>query len=218
MTAQVRPLLEWRFYGNECAVFRQNQKATGIHIIQSGWVALSAYRSEGKRVPIGLRGPGSILGLPETIDSSVYLATAETGEETELEFLSAPALLNLVEQSAALQNQLFRLVLRQTREIINELFDVAGRVPADQRLWRTLLELASTSGYQVADDPELRLQITIQDLSAQIGCSRQWTSILLGELENKGVIRRHNGWIILRRDAGRTGKRRQPRRAASPSF
>jgi len=218
LVSQVRPLLESRYYGNECAIFRQNQKAAGVFIIQSGWVALSAYRSGGKRVPIGLRGPGSVLGLPESIDSSVYLATAETGDETELEFLSGPDLLMILEQSGPLRTQLLKLVARQTREIINDLFDVAGRIPADQRLSRTLLELASTSGHQSPDDPELRLRITVQDLSAQIGCSRQWTSTLLTELERKGVVRRRDGWIILRRDVGPTAKRKYSRRATGASL
>jgi CRP/FNR family cyclic AMP-dependent transcriptional regulator len=210
MITRVKPLLEWRYYGSGFAIFRQNQKAAGAFIIQSGWVALSTFRSGGRRVPIGLRGPGSVLGLGESIDSSNHLTTAETGEETELEFLPSDSLLSLLDLSSEFKTRLVQLVLQQTREIVTELFDAAARVPAGQRLWKTLAELAASSGYQAADaDP--CLQMTVQDLSTRIGCSRQWTSTLLAELERKGAIHRRDGWIMLRKPSRRTARKKSRR-------
>jgi len=209
--SEARRALEWRYYNKESAVFRLDEEALGVFVIQSGWVALFARGTEGKRVAIGLRGPGSILGLSETIESSAYLATAETGEETELEFLPAAQLLILLERSAAFRTQVLKSVAGHTRQIMNELLDV-GRVPAEQRLWRILRELAQSSACRIRETSDLRLSISIKHLSEQIGCSRQWTSGLLASLEQSGALRRENGWIILPEDVAAACAREKPTR------
>jgi len=188
--------LEWRFYEKDSTVFRQGDEARGIFVIQSGWVALFADDAARKRVPVGIRGPGSILGLCETVGSSTYLTTARTREETEFEFLHLTQLMTLLEQSATFRTQVMKTVAGESRQIIDEVLDV-GRLPADQKLWKILVNLAKSSACHTGSAGGARFTISVTHLSEQIGCSRQWTSGLLSALERSGALRRDNGWIIL---------------------
>jgi len=167
-------------------------------LIHSGWLRLYFAGPGGKRVSVGVAGPGSVLGVGEIVSSTGNVLTAETGEETELEFLAAEHLHECLKENPGLGVELLQVVVQQTRGLLTQILG-SSRSSADRRLWRMLVDLSKSSGH-IHNGAEVRLQISIQDLSDQIGCTRQWTSKLLSDFEEKGWIRRTAGWIILRSD------------------
>lgn len=203
LLADTSGLFEWRYYGRHYVVFRQNQPASGVMLVHSGWLKLFFVGAGGKRVSAGVVGPGSVLGVGEIVSETGYVVSAETGEETELEFLAANHLRDCLKGNPALAVELLQVVVQQTRSFLSQ-FMGCGVVPADRRLWKMLVDLSKSAGYAHSGS-EIKLQISIQDLSDQIGCSRQWTSKLLSDLEDKGWIRRTAGWIILRGDRAKRG-------------
>ncbi|MFB3906596.1 MAG: Crp/Fnr family transcriptional regulator [Acidobacteriota bacterium] len=212
LLARKRRLVEWRYYGRDCVVFRQNEPPSGLLLIHCGWLTLYLAAPGGKRVSLGVMGPGSVLGIGEIVNDVPHFATAETGEETELEFLAADDVKDALKDTPGLGIELLKVVARQDRRLLTQ-FMGGSRAPAAGRLWKHLLDLSKSSG-QAQNGGHVRLRLSIQDLSDQIGCSRQWTWKLLADLEKKGSIRRQGGWIILLSD--RAAKRRAKSLMAVP--
>jgi len=60
-----------------------------------------------------------------------------------------------------------------------------------------LVELGRIYGLPAEAGLRIPVPLTVQMLADKVGCSRQWASRLLGELEAAGKLRRNRGWITL---------------------
>jgi CRP-like cAMP-binding protein len=194
LAEKMEPLVEWHWYDKGRAVVRQGERLPGIYILHSGWLRLYSRTEQGRRLAVGLSGPGTILGAGEIVANSASLFTVETGAESELELLRREYAFPLLQEEPELAAELTRKHARHSCRLLRSIMK-AGKHQARQTLWNTLLELVSAVEVSRGDRS---LQIPIRDLSAQIGCSRQWTSRLLRELEEEGKIRQKEGWVIVR--------------------
>jgi CRP-like cAMP-binding protein len=183
------------------ALFRQGDCARGIFIIRRGWVKLFHSSPEGGTVTIGLGGPGAILGLPAVLDDTVHTVTAQTVEESDFEFIAKDPFLGFLDEHPEMAATLLSQISRERRQLLIELCEIAERVPAIDRLLHTLRNLAATCGSDREAGTRIGLPLTVQDLADRIGCSRQWTSKLLGELEQRQLIRRQGAFVLLRPQA-----------------
>jgi len=79
---------------------------------------------------------------------------------------------------------------------------LSARVPTGERLLSALAELARVYGLPAEAGLRIPVPLTVQMLADKVGCSRQWASKLLGELESAGKLKRNRSWITLITGAG----------------
>jgi CRP-like cAMP-binding protein len=65
-----------------------------------------------------------------------------------------------------------------------------------------LIELGNVYGVPAEAGLRIPVPLTVQMLADKVGCSRQWASKLLGELEAAGKLKRNRSWITLITGAG----------------
>ena len=71
-------------------------------------------------------------------------------------------------------------------------------LPLVERLLHKLQELADACGVTTESGGLLLdAPLTVQDLAGSLGCSRQWASKLLSEIESRGLIERRGRRIVL---------------------
>ena len=106
----------------------------------------------------------------------------------------------------------------QMSSLISELCGTVELEPAE-RLVRAFHELAEIDGNRCPEGIMIKTPLTVQILADRIGCSRQWTSRLLGELTRQGLVRRSGrAFILVRRSRtprARTGSRQPPQQSIS---
>lgn len=103
-------------------LFRCGEKASGVFLILSGRVSLTAVLDSNLAFPYG---PGALVGLASTITRSHYCMTATVTENAELAFLSPEGLDSL---------------LRERPELCHELLVILGnRIAENHTLVRTAL-------------------------------------------------------------------------------
>jgi CRP/FNR family cyclic AMP-dependent transcriptional regulator len=185
-----------KVYDYGIRIFRQGESSAGIFVVCTGWVELVHLTPLGKSVAHD-RGPGSVLGLTEVLTGTSYQASAHASKHSRLECVSKPDFQHFLSTNPESAIELLREACSETQRISTELYDVVGKVPSAERLLRTLQELSETYGHTTAEGVQLTLPLTGQDLADRIGCSRQWISGLLSDLEIHGLIRRKKGWITL---------------------
>jgi len=195
LLAEVQSIVEVKGCTRGYTVYRQGQPADGLYIVRTGWVKLFHVDESGRRSVIGVAKPGDVLGLLAVVTSTSYHSGAETLEDCELEYVPSSEFAKVLEKNPRLALDLLKAVGHQTRQSREEFYRFAA--PSAERLLSVLNELAESCGQATADGIKLRIQITVQDLADKIGCSRQWTTKLLAELEEKKIIRRVHGWIVL---------------------
>jgi len=198
----MRRTIENRFYTPGCVIATQGQPAEGIFIVKTGWVKTVFLARTERQLAAGLYGPGNVLALPDVMTAGRFSFSIETIEDCEIEFLSTKGLRSIMVAEPAVAVHLLQLVSRQFLEAMADVHE--GAVASiSERLLRVLHDLAAQCGRDTGDGVRMRLPFTVQHLADRVGCSRQWATKALGELEDKGLVRRSRGWITVSRAAVR---------------
>jgi CRP-like cAMP-binding protein len=95
-------------------LFEQGKTAEGMYLIVSGKVQTDLGNgSHGSRVA----EPGSLLGVPATINGVAYSISAKVKEDAELVHVSRPQLLELMRSNPAVALSIIDLLSREVREM-----------------------------------------------------------------------------------------------------
>jgi CRP/FNR family transcriptional regulator len=120
--------------------------------------------------------------------------SAEGIAETDLRAVAIPRTVfdELVSQSVAFRNFIFRAFSRRITDLFQVIEDIAFQ-RVDIRLAQRLLELARGTG---------QIRATHQHLAVELGTAREVVSRQLGEFQRRGWIRQSRGVIDLTDKAG----------------
>jgi CRP-like cAMP-binding protein len=183
-------------YGRDSTIVRQGDPARYAYVLRRGLVQVSSVMPNGKSF-VDLMGPGSIFGVPWIMAGLPHGFGLTTIAECEIEQVEASKLLRYLEHHAAAALELLRHLSRQEIQVMENMLHLATRVPSGDRLMSALIELGRIYGVPVDSGLRIPVPLTVQMLADKIGCSRQWASKLLGELEAAGKLKRNRSWITL---------------------
>ena len=187
-----------RLYSRYITVVRQGDPGRHIHVLRRGWLQITHIMPNGKSI-VDLWGPGSIVGIASAITNDATPYSAIALEDCEVEQADAGEFLKHLKKDAHIEFDLLRHISRQTIRLLGNFYDAAAKVPMEDRLHRVLVEISSTCGVPTEGGLRINLPLSIQVLADWIGCSRQWASKLMSNLEARGALKRNNGWITLTR-------------------
>lgn len=190
-------ILEVRVYAPGSTIVRQGDRAAGIHVVRSGLVRMTHLTPAGKVVGVQVLGPGAILGLTEVVTGDLCLTSAEAVEDCEIESVSRRHFVPFLLQHPKVALELLIRVSQELVRLQEAIFESAGGGRLGDRLLRQLLEIAASCGVPTDRGTLLDVPLTVRDLAGTLGCSRQWASKLLSEIESQGLIEREGRRIIL---------------------
>jgi CRP/FNR family transcriptional regulator len=178
-------------------LYRQGDPVDCLYLIRSGAVKLK--RSEGSdcETTFALRLPNSLLAMASAIletphpDTAVALGWCEVHRVSLVSFRERchenALFARAVEQALAAGEQ--EQVVRVSRSGLDAL----------TRLIRLLRDLAELCGTSHSDGGvRLGVRLTQADLGELIGTSREHVNRLLMDLGRRGVVRRKDGWLVVR--------------------
>ena len=208
--ARLHAAMEARRYAPDSFLFHQGDAAAGLYVVRSGVVRLLHVNVDGKAAVVQLVTTSAILGLVEAVTGDSRLLTAQAVEESLVDFLPRRAFVRLLLDHSQVAVELLIRVAQELADLQHRLCE-ATESPLRERLLHRLQELAGPCGVTTADGVLLDLPLTVQDLANSLGCTRQWTSRLLGEMEHDGLIVRRGRrlWLTAAASLGE--------RAPSPS-
>jgi CRP/FNR family transcriptional regulator, cyclic AMP receptor protein len=146
---------------------------------------------------VDLWPPGSIVGIAPAMLSNTYPYSAIALEDCEIEQADAVEFLKHLKKDAYVAFDLLRYISRQVTKLLGHFYVAVAKIPMEDRLLRVLHEISSTCGVRAEGGVRINLPLSVQVLADWIGCSRQWASRLLSDLEKRGALKRRNGWITL---------------------
>ena len=177
-------------------IYRQGAPSAYIYFVRSGWVERSHVQPSGKVVKF-MAGKGDLLGLPAVITGKPHESTANAITDVELLCVPAGHFLSLLRRYPLVAENALRQLSHQALSTLDALYSLAVKTPTVDRLWSLLEELGESCGTTTAQGKRINLPLSVKDLADRIGCSRQWATQLLKELESAGLIKRRRGWITL---------------------
>lgn len=174
-------------------LFQTGDAHRGFYLVLSGTVQVYRLNESGRMLVLHVVEPGESFAEVPLFDdetNDTYPATAETLKDSVLLFLPKDAFLSFISQHPNLCFGMLQEVSRRLREKVRHLDDLSLR-DVKERLARYLWEASDDSQQSV------RLSIPKSVLAAELGTIPETLSRALRDLEDEGIILRHDDQIDL---------------------
>ena len=162
-------------------IFHAGDPGDAVHLVVSGHVGLRITTPLGDAAMVRVLGAGEFFGELALLVPGPRNATAFAIESAETQSMSTSVFDELRTQSASAQEALTLALVTEIRRLAGALVE-ALYLPADQRLWRRLSELATS--YPEGD----ALPLTQEEVAQLAGTTRQSANKLLREAEEAGAV------------------------------
>lgn len=178
-------------------IFYEDHRASGLYCLNFGKVKLTKLGSEGKEKIIRLAGAGDWIGYKALITNDPLTASAVALEDTSACFIPASDFFYVLNNNAEFQTKFTQLVCRTLTNAEDEIVDIAYK-SVRERLAEALLLLKRKYEGEPADDTDVVLSITREDLANLIGTAKETVIRLLSDFKSDGIIESQGRKIVLK--------------------
>jgi CRP-like cAMP-binding protein len=173
-------------------LFEEGEPCHGLFIIAEGAVEVRQVSLRGREQVFHTEGPGATLGEGPLFDGGGYIASAVATEPTRALFLRRADLLDLCRRHPDVALAIVHALARRLRHFAEMVSDLAFR-PIPERLARYLDSAPRRPG-----TAEVDLPLTHAQLAARLGTVRELIARAFHHLEQRAVIVRKRGRVVIR--------------------
>jgi CRP/FNR family transcriptional regulator, cyclic AMP receptor protein len=180
-----------RRFDRRQALFHEGDPSDGMHIVESGWVAVRLTTPLGDVATAAVVGPGEPLGEQSLVEEGGRRSTsAITLTATETLYISRAAFNEFRSRHPSIDRYLVALFDERLRRLSARLVE-ALYVPAPTRVMRRIAEMADTFGADRA------IPLTQEDVASLAGTTRPTVNRVMGEAEKAGALRVARGSLSI---------------------
>ena len=157
-----------------------------VYFIKSGKIKLLMLSPEGKECLLAIHSAGDVFGELCLSGSGSRLETATAMEESILRTIPRSQFLARLDRDSLLEGFVRYLAVRiaDQQQVIANLVTV----DSEQRLGKTLLELARTLGKTDQQSTSIEVKISHNELSEMVGTTRPRISLFMQRFRNLGLV------------------------------
>ncbi len=177
-------------------VWRQGDLQTGIYLIESGRIRTYYAAPSGREVTLAYWFAGNFVGGPDLFGTGPHVWSSVVVERSALVFLPGPALRGLALESPTIGVALLDALAFKAR-CYSAMAQMLGTRSVTERLQRLLILLSGIYGTREGRDIVIGMPFTHGDLANLIGATRQWVTVQLSRMQERGIIRYDRGLISI---------------------
>jgi CRP/FNR family transcriptional regulator, cyclic AMP receptor protein len=173
----------------QASLFTQGEDARCLYLICSGYLKLTAGRSDDRHMIVRVAGPGSMLGLYAVLSHGVYEVSAESLTPAQLRPVERDRFLSFLRSHKEAQLRAVQCICQEYRFALQDACRIALAETVAARLARLLLELAHQIG-EHSDSGEFRfpLLLTHEEMASMTCTTRETVTRTLGQFRKEGWI------------------------------
>ena len=107
-------------------LFQQGSAVTGLYLVESGEVRVLLSTGQSQRQLLEVVGPGTMLGLSESMSGGKYRITAEAGEQTAVAFIPRAEFLEFLRGNAEYCMQVVRLLSEDLHSLYHKFRSISA--------------------------------------------------------------------------------------------
>jgi len=136
----MRGIVSVREYPAGATLFEQGNPASGVFIVESGQVRVVLRTAQSRTQLLEISGPGTILGLSETVSGEPYRVSAETSDPTTAAFVPREEFVSFLRDHSDYCMQVVQLLSEDLHSLYHKFRNISahpGRPrlrPADEQL------------------------------------------------------------------------------------
>lgn len=168
-------------------IYLPSDTSEGCFLLATGRVRLFSVSPDGKQSIVAFIEPGDLFGELAIFESARRDEFAEAAEKSIVVLIPGDIMRSLALENPALTFGITKLIGLRRRRIERRLRGLLFRSNR-QRLIHLLLELAEQFGQRTAQGVQIAIKLSHQELSGVIGSTRESVTLLLGELQQEGLL------------------------------
>jgi CRP/FNR family transcriptional regulator, cyclic AMP receptor protein len=181
-------------------LFNQGSRHDGIYLIETGRIRVFYIAPSGREITLAYWHPGNFVGGPEVFGGGVHQWSGIATSNSSIVHLPGKELRALATEVPNLAIGLIE-GLAFKGKCYSALAQMLGTRSVTERLAHLLLHLLDLYGVDDSDGTLIAAAFTHADLAHMVGATRQWVTISLKRLQDKGILKtRRSQIIIIRRD------------------
>ena len=167
-------------------VYTVGDERETVYFIEKGQIKLVMVSSEGKECMLAIHGTGDVFGELCLSGLGGRLETATAMEESFLKEIPCSKFLDRLAKDSLLEGFIKYLAVRvaDQQQVIANLVTV----DSEQRLGKTLLQIARKLGKQDPRSIRLEVKISHEELAAMVGTTRPRISVFMQRFRNLDLI------------------------------
>lgn len=196
----LEPLLlrgERELYREREVVYYPGAPGNSVFFVESGHVKLSFLDTSGKRIVLGLRGPGDLVGEGAVMGETRRRHFAQALEDTVLVRLDRDRVTAWLRSHPEALLAILEWIRGKVLELEELIVDLAF-YDIQTRLSRKLLRLSEDFGVRTQKGVLIGFRLTHKDLAEMVGSARENATIALNKLEQEGVIEKSRYRVLIR--------------------
>jgi len=184
-----------RRLGKEEMLVAEGDACDGLFIVQSGAIKVFKMAENGREQVLVIERAGSTVGELSIFDGGTFPASAVAVEDSTLLFLPKKEFMDLCRRNSEVALAVIRTLAWRFRYLA-ELVEELSLKEVSQRLAGFLLDRAQRLGVQTRRGVEFPLEVTNQQIGAEIGTVRDLVSRNLRRFVDRGLIRLERRKVI----------------------
>lgn len=179
-------------------LFSQGARHDGIFLIESGRIRVFYTSPQGREITLAYWHPGNFVGGPEIFGGSTHQWSGVASTNCSVVQLPGRELRTL---AAEIPNLAIGLIdgLAFKGKCYSALAQMLGTRSITQRLAHLLVHLVELYGVEDAEGVVIAAAFTHADIAHMVGATRQWVTISLKRMQEKGIVLTRRSQIVVRR-------------------
>ena len=179
-------------------LFAQDQAPHDVAVVCAGHVKIYTGYHAGKKVCVGIAGPGTVLGLTAAISGSPHQVSIEALEPCQLRIVKADRLLSFLHNDNAACFAAAMCLSKEVQKMNNCLRLIGLSQPAIQRLVQVLICWDIHEEDEPQDRRHLLFPLTHKEFAEIIGASRETVTRLFSAFERRHIIHRSGTTLVIK--------------------
>jgi len=168
-------------------IYLPSDTSEGCFLLAAGRVRIFSVSPDGKQSIVAFIEPGDLFGELAIFESARRDEFAEAAEKSMVVLIPGDVMRALALDNTALTFGITKLIGLRRRRIERRLRGLLFRSNR-QRLIHLLLELAEQFGHRTARGVQIGIKLSHQELAGVIGSTRESVTLLLGDLQQEGLV------------------------------
>lgn len=168
-------------------IYLPSQSADGVVLVASGRVKICHSTPEGKQSIIDFIDAGEIFGELALLDSQQRDEYAETSEKTTLVMIPKREMQALIRKYPRIVLGVTKLIGLRRQKVERRLRNLLFRSNRE-RVIHLLMELSEKYGETTSEGIGLKIRLSHQEMAGVIGSTRETVTVVLGQLQNEGLL------------------------------
>ena len=168
-------------------IYLPMDETNAVFLLAAGRVKICHLTPDGKQSILAFIEPGELFGELSLVDPGPRDEYAESVEKSTVVLIPGEVMQQTMETHARLTLGVTKMIGMRRRRIEQRLKNLLFLSNRD-RLTHLLLELTERYGERDGEGLRLRIQLSHQDLANVIGSTRETVTVVLGEMQQEGLL------------------------------